>query len=167
MSAVPLSSDSGFTYRRLLQGAMAGFIATVPMSISMLIGWRLLPRREKYPLPPRLITEEITERVGIEDRLDEKELAGLSILSHFCYGVVFGAIYALFEQWVSLRSSLKGALSGTALWVGSYLGWLPAMDILPPATRQPPRRNLVMIIAHVIWGLTLGEIMRKLTAEDQ
>jgi uncharacterized membrane protein YagU involved in acid resistance len=54
-----------------------------------------------------------------------------------------------------------------ALWVGSYLGWLPAMDILPPATQQPWRRNLVMIIAHMIWGVTLGETLRKLTAEDQ
>lgn len=122
---------------------------------------------EKYPLPPRLITEEITERVGIEDRVDEKELVGLTILSHFGYGSLFGAIHALFDQRIPLRSSLKGALSGVALWMGSYLGWLPAMNLLPPATRQPWRRNLVMIIAHVIWGVTLGEVLRKLTVEDR
>ena len=137
------------------------------MTISMLIGCRLLPRQEKYPLPPRLITEKMTERVGIENRLDEKELTGLTILSHFGYGAVFGAIYALFEQRIAFGSSLKGALSGLALWAGSYLGWLPAMNILPLATQQPRRRNLLMIIAHVIWGMTLGEVMRKLTAEEQ
>jgi uncharacterized membrane protein YagU involved in acid resistance len=137
------------------------------MTISMLVGWRLLPRREKYPVPPRLITEKMTERVGVENRLDEKELTGLTILSHFGYGAVFGAIYALFDQRVPRRSSLKGALFGVALWVGSYLGWFPAMNILPPATQQPWRRNLLMIIAHVIWGVTLGEVTRKLTDEEQ
>ena len=133
----------------------------------MLIGWRLLPKQEKYPLPPRLITEEMTVRVGIENRLDEKELTGLTILSHFGYGAVFGALYTLFDPRVPLRPSLKGALSGVALWTGSYLGWLPATNILPPATQQPWRRNLLMIIAHVIWGVTLGEVMRKLNAEEQ
>jgi len=118
-------------------------------------------------LPPRLITEKMTERVGIENRLDEKELTGLTILSHFGYGAVFGAIYALFEQRIAFGSRLKGVLSGVALWAGSYLGWLPAMNILPLATQQPRRRNLLMIIAHVIWGMTLGEVMRKLTAEEQ
>jgi uncharacterized membrane protein YagU involved in acid resistance len=164
MHAVPLPSPFGFPYRRLLQGALAGFIATAPMTISMLIGWRFLPRREKYSLPPRLITEEMTERVGVEHRLDDKKLTGLTLLSHFGYGAAFGAIYALFEQRVPLRSSLKGALSGVALWAGSYLGWLPVMNILAPATQQPWRRNLLMIIAHVIWGVTLGEVVRKLTA---
>ena len=42
---------------------------------------RRFPERE-YQLPPRLITEEISERVGIDDHLGEKGLAGLAILSH-------------------------------------------------------------------------------------
>ena len=126
MRAVPLSSDSGFSYRRLLQGAFAGFIATAPMSMSMLVGWRLLARREKYYLPPRLITDEITERVGIEDRLDEKELAGLTILSHFGYGAVFGVMYALFEQQIPLRSSLKGrCLAWRSGWEVIWAGYRP------------------------------------------
>lgn len=157
---------SGVSFRKLLKGAIAGFVATAPMSISMLIGWRLLPREEKYHLPPRLITEEISERAGIEDRLGENELVGLTIFSHFGYGAFFGALYALFEHQLRLHASLKGALSGVALWVGSYLGWLPAMDILSPATRHPWRRNLLMIVAHVVWGVTLGEVTRKLTENE-
>jgi uncharacterized membrane protein YagU involved in acid resistance len=65
-----------------------------------------------------------------------------------------------------MHSSLKGALTGLAVWAGSYLGWLPAAGILRPATRHPWRRNLLMIIAHVIWGVTLGEVVRKLTESD-
>jgi uncharacterized membrane protein YagU involved in acid resistance len=164
MRAARFPLDSDLPLSKLLKGALAGFMATAPMSTSMLVGWRLLPGREKYHLPPRLITEEITERVGIGDQMGENELRGLTILSHFGYGAVFGAIYALFEHQIPLHSSLKGALAGVALWAGSYLGWLPALGILTPATRHPWRRNLLMIVAHVIWGVSLGEGLRKLKA---
>lgn len=58
-------SSSAVSFGDLLQGAAAGFVATAPMSASMLLGWMLWPEREKYPLPPRLITDQITERAGI------------------------------------------------------------------------------------------------------
>ena len=162
MCAFLFPSRSDVSLGKLLRGAVAGFAATAPMSISMLIGWRLLPRHEKYHLPPRQITEDVTERMGIKDRLTEPELVGLTTFSHFGYGAFFGWIYALFEHRLTLHSSLKGALTGVALWTASYLGWLPAMGILSPATRHPWRRNLLMIVAHVVWGVTLGEVMRKL-----
>ena len=65
MFGVLFTSRSDVSLQKLLRGALAGFVATAPMSLSMLIGWRLLPKREKYHLPPRLITEEITERTRI------------------------------------------------------------------------------------------------------
>ena len=129
----------------------------------MLIGWMLLPAPEKYPLPPRLIAEQIMERVGLDDRLNEGEMIRLTLFSHFGYGALFGAIYAIFENRIPVQSSLRGALAGIVLWIGSYLGWLPAIGILRPATRHPWRRNLLMIVAHVIWGVTLGELKRKLS----
>ncbi|HEY3475762.1 MAG TPA: DUF6789 family protein [Anaerolineales bacterium] len=163
MCTIPSYSRSNLTFRKLLKGALAGFVATAPMSVSMLIGWRLLPAHEKYHLPPRQITEGIAERAGIEDQMSEEGLIGLTVFSHFGYGALFGSIYALFERGIPLDSSLKGILMGLAVWVGSYLGWLPALGILPPATQHPRRRNLLMIIAHVVWGITLGELTRKLT----
>ena len=44
------------------------------------------------------------------------------------------------------------------------LGLLPALGILTPATRHPPRRNLLMIAAHVVWGATLGLLTEKFHA---
>ena len=163
MATVPFISRSDRSLHKLLSGAAAGLLATVPMSVAMLIGWGLLPKREKYHLPPRLITKEISEKVGIEQRLSENEFIGLTVLSHFAFGALCGTLYALFGSRLEMHSRLKGALTGVAVWVGSYLGWVPAMDILPPATKHPWRRNLLMIIAHVIWGATLGEVTRKLT----
>ena len=83
---------SNRSIRRPIQGAAAGFAATVPMSVSMLLCWNLLPRREQYHLPPRLITQEIAERAGLKDDLTEDQLVGLTIFSHSGYGALFGAI---------------------------------------------------------------------------
>ena len=161
--SIPSSRSSS---RKLLKGALAGFVATVPMSLSMLIGWMLLPRREKYHLPPRLITEDITEQLGIEDEISEDQLIAATVASHFGYGALVGSIYALLEQRLPIYSGFKGVLAGLAIWTGSYLGWLPALDILPPATKHPWRRNLMMILAHVVWGATLGAVTQKLNSRD-
>jgi uncharacterized membrane protein YagU involved in acid resistance len=98
--------------------------------------------------------------------MSENQLIGLTIFSHFGYGALFGALYALSEQRLPMHSSLKGAFAGLALWAGSYLGWLPAMGILQSATRHPWCRNLLMILAHVVWGLTLGVMTQRLTEND-
>lgn len=159
-----ISSNSNLTYLwgDLFRGAIAGSVATVPMTISMLIGWRLLPRRERYPLPPREIMGELAERMGKEDLLTEAQLMAATLLSHFAYGAVSGSMYALFEKRISVGGRLKGVLAGLILWAGSYLGWLPAMGILKPATQHPWRRNLLMILAHVVWGMTLEQITQTL-----
>jgi len=160
-----VASNSDFSFRKLIKGAVAGFVATAPMTLSMLVGWKLLPKREKYPLPPRLITGQITERLEIRDRMSEEQVVALTLASHFGYGALFGSIYALFEKRMPVHSSLKGGLAGLALWAGSYLGWLPALGILRSAIQHPWRRNLLIIVAHLVWGVTLGEVMRKLTAK--
>jgi uncharacterized membrane protein YagU involved in acid resistance len=160
-------SRSFVSFPRLLKGAVAGFIGTAPMTAFMVIGWRLLPAQEKYPLPPRQITGEIAERLGIEDRLSEDKLVSATLVSHFSYGALIGSIYTLFDQSVVMPPSTKGAFTGLAVWVGSYLGWLPVLGILPPATRHPWRRNLLMIIAHIIWGVTMGVVARKLNSKKQ
>src|ERR1051325_10326429 len=110
MSVPSLLSDS--LVRKLFQGGLAGIIATIPMSISMQAGWMMLPKWEKYPLPPRLITEKVAEKAGIENDLSEGQLVTASILSHFGYGAVTGGIYGLLEPKIPLRSEAKGILAG-------------------------------------------------------
>jgi hypothetical protein len=62
---------------RVLPGALAGFSATALMTALM---WRLhrrLPAGERYPLPPR----EITERI-VEPRLDARARDGATALTY-------------------------------------------------------------------------------------
>ncbi len=141
---------------KVMRGAAAGLLATVPMTVFMRAAWRLLPRREQYPLPPRLITRKVV------NEKEPERLTVLTYLFHFLFGAAAGAFYAVIEDKVHLRSSAKGILMGLAVWTGSYLGWIPLMGILPPATKHPLRRNVLMIAAHVIWGFALGRLTRNL-----
>lgn len=71
-------------FDQLIKGAIAGLLATVPMTIFMRSAWRLLPKREKYPLPPRLITRRLTKETGVDDQLDADQLTWLTLTLTFC-----------------------------------------------------------------------------------
>ncbi len=146
---------------KLLWGAIAGFAATVPMTIAMKLMHKELPNQERYPLPPRLIIEEVTEETKTDDDLNEAEKYNLTMFSHFSYGAATGAIYGAGIDQMNVRSNaLTGTAFGLTVWTVSYLGLLPALGILTPATEHPMRRNALMIAAHIVWGISLGEILR-------
>jgi uncharacterized membrane protein YagU involved in acid resistance len=140
----------------LFNGALAGFTATIPMTVAMEAMHQSLPQRERYPLPPREITEKITNEVSTNEYLSESGRFGLTMLSHFTYGAAAGVVYASIAQRYHPSPVWGGVTFGLALWAGSYLGWLPATGVLRPATEHPPRRNALMVTAHIIWGATAG-----------
>lgn len=78
----------------IVAGAIAGFIATIPMSVAMAAMHALLPRKEQYPLPPKEITTAIAAKAGAEENLGEPERSALSLAAHFAYGAMTGAVYA-------------------------------------------------------------------------
>jgi uncharacterized membrane protein YagU involved in acid resistance len=57
---------------------------------------------------------------------------------------------------------IGGAAAGGAVWLTSYMGWIPAMGLLKPATAHPLRRDAAMLAAHLLWGLAAAEAMREL-----
>jgi uncharacterized membrane protein YagU involved in acid resistance len=146
---------------KILTGALAGFAATFPMTAAMTAMHRLLPTRERYPLPPKQITVSAAERAGAEDHLGETEREVLTAAAHFGYGATMGALYAPLADKGSLSGATRGAGFGLAVWAGSYLGLLPALGLLNPATEHPARRNGLMITAHLIWGAILGVLVER------
>lgn len=151
--------------QKMLQGAVAGLLATIPMTIFMLTAWKRLPEREKYPLPPRLITRNLVKEVQPPRKLGNRKLTALTLLLHFLFGAVTGSLYGLIEEKIPLKNgSAKGSLYGLSVWSGSYLGWIPALGILSPATKHPWHRNVLMIVAHLIWGTALNNLTHSLSA---
>ena len=136
----------------LLRGAVAGCVATAPMTVVMTALHRLLPRREQYPLPPSEIVEQIAHNVGVEQHIDPPQHVAVTLLGHFGYGTAVGAGYALVHKFLPFGKIANGIAYGLLVWTVSYLGLLPAAGLLKPATEHPARRNALMIAAHVVWG---------------
>jgi hypothetical protein len=151
--------QGGGVLAELALGAAAGCLATVPMTWAMEVLHRRLPREERYPLPPRQITMRLVEEAGGEDQPDEPERRDLTLLAHFGMGTAAGALYGLVAHRQPLPGPVAGAGFGLAVWAGNYLGLLPALGILCPATEHPPRRTALMIAAHLVWGAVTGAIL--------
>jgi hypothetical protein len=123
---------------RLLIGGIAGLVGTLAMTSAMARGHRRLPEEERYPLTPREIVDSTAERVGV--RLENEAAKDATIAAHFAYGAACGALIAAVDP---RASEAKGAVAGIGVWLASYLGWIPGVGILRPATEHPLRRNLL------------------------
>lgn len=141
--------------QRMLFGALAGLSATMAMTAAMRRLFPRLNRGDRYPLPPREITETLLPP-------DQRGVATATVLAHFGYGAAAGAVFGLLPP----RNG-SGVLYGAAVWSASYLGWIPAMHILKPATSHPSGRNLLMITAHLVWGTALDIGLRELDRSAQ
>ncbi len=135
-------------------GGIAGIVGTAAMTAVMTRLHHRLPPPEQYPLPPR----EITQRV-LPVR-SERALQEASLLAHFGYGAAAGAIYG---SLVRRGKAPPGAVYGVAVWVLSYLGWVPAARILRPAVSHPSRRNALMIASHLVWGAVTALVYKDLS----
>lgn len=142
---------------RLLIGGIAGFVGTMAMTAAMRRLHQRLPEEERYPLTPREIIDSTAEGAGVS--LSNETAKDVTMAAHFAYGAACGAGLAGLQPRAHLGT---GAAAGVAVWVGSYLGWIPAFDILRPATEHPPRRNALMIAVHLIWGGATALAMREL-----
>jgi uncharacterized membrane protein YagU involved in acid resistance len=149
----------------LIRGALAGALATVPMSVVMLLLWRGLPRRQRYPLPPWLITSNLLGQVGLKRKTSRDATTFLTWLLHFSYGGAVGALFVPLQRALRVPAVLLGPLYGIIVWVGSYKGLLPMFNLLSDASRHPDKRNAVMIAAHLVWGAFTGLLVASLPEE--
>ena len=142
---------------RILLGGIAGFAATLAMTAAMRRLHQRLPPTERYPLTPREIVDSTAaQTVG---PLPEEAAKDVTTLAHFAYGAAVGALIAALNPDPGKRT---GTAAGIAVWLASYMGWIPAVGILEPATKHPARRNALMIAAHGVWGYATATALREL-----
>ena len=141
--------------KQLAQGALAGLLATVPMTLVMEVLHRQLPRHEQHPLPPRQITMQVADRTGHRHQLDEDRRLGVTLAAHLAYGAAAGSLYAPLARRVHLPMVASGLGFGLLVWFVSYVGVLPAAGLFAAPQREAPRRTVLMIIAHLVWGTAL------------
>lgn len=142
---------------RIVLGGIAGFVGTLAMTAAMRRLHRKLPEQERYPLTPREIVDSAAGQLDVE--LSEDAAKDTTLAAHFTYGAATGSLVALVNP---RPGPAAGAAAGAAVWLASYMGWIPAAKLLKPATEHPPRRNLVMIGAHLVWGAATAVALREL-----
>jgi uncharacterized membrane protein YagU involved in acid resistance len=152
MSPTPLRLGS-----RLLLGAIAGTVGTLAMTAAMSRLHQRLPAEERYPLTPREIVDAAAEKIAMP--LSDEAALDLTTLGHFAYGAGAGAAIAAINPRIGVAS---GAGAGAAVWLISYMGWIPGVGLLKPATHHPHRRNLLMIGVHLVWGAATADALREL-----
>ena len=144
---------------RSLGGAVGGLVATVAMTAVMAGAQRagLLGK-----MPPRKIVDSLVGRAtGRKPRpATSKPLAALA---HLGFGAAVGAGYGALAR---KRRPLAGAAArglgyATLVWLVSYGGWVPALRIMPPPTRDRPDRQATMVAAHLVYGAVLGALVRR------
>lgn len=146
----------------LRNGAVAGLVATAPMSIAMKAMKEELPWYERYALPPRIITRKFGQKSGLMEDRNEPGESILTLLAHFGYGAAVGALYApIAHKLKKIPALVKGMVFGLVVWATSYFGLLPALGLMRPAHKQPFRRTALMIAAHLVWGAVLGLLAER------
>lgn len=127
---------------------------TAVMAVAQRAGWL-------GELPPETITATAADAADAE--LDETRRHGLTAVNHLAFGASGGAAFAVLATCVPPGPSrvVTGAAFGLTVWLASYQGWIPALDILPPASRDQRGRRRTMIAAHVVYGATLGALLRS------
>ena len=152
--------------RKIAAGAVGGCLATVPMTAVMKIWPWLSPSAGRYPLPPREVTMRTLRRAGSSPPQGEAERALATYATHFGVGTTAGAVYGAALLELPVPPAVSGAAFGLGVWATSYLGLLPATDIIPGAHRRPAAWHALLAASHVVWGATTGVIAASLAGQN-
>ena len=141
-----------------LGGAIAGLGATAVMSAAMLAARRagLTPT-----LPPaRIADAAINEATDRAAHPDERRV--VATVAHLGFGAAAGALFGVIRHAAGVRgpvASVAGALAfANLVYFVSYQGWVPALRIMPPASRDDAGRVATMVVAHWVYGAVLGAL---------
>jgi hypothetical protein len=150
---------------RTAAGAAAGFLATGPMTVFMAGVREVLPEHQQYDLPPRIVTERAAQKAGVAHHMNEPQKKAATTAAHFAFGAGAGAAYGVVEPLLPFHPVVNGIAYGLGVWASSYLGWLPAAGLHPPAEQESAGRNVLHAGAHVVWGAVLGLLTDQLAGE--
>jgi uncharacterized membrane protein YagU involved in acid resistance len=138
------------------RGTWSGICATGVMTICFFRLFKLLQHDEEFPLPPAKITGEFSKKIGVDQKLTNRQIENLTLLNHFGYGIACSLPYAGLSQKLKSRPGVSGALYGFLIWGFSYLGLIPALKLRSSAYEMTKQKNLIMILLHIIWGTSLA-----------
>jgi hypothetical protein len=143
----------------IARGALAGIIATGPMTIVIVVGKMLGLLNTP---PPKQITAEVHAETGLHDEVQAEAFTASWLAAHLGYGAACGALLAATRPLLPKSDLVTGILFGGAVWGVSYAALMPGLGLYPPLWRDRPSRQAVMAAAHGVYGVTLAWTDRRL-----
>src|SRR5215216_1955537 len=115
------SESATDAYRRAIQGAVAGALATVPMTFAILGMQRVLPFKDRIrELPFAQVTRRVETKMPISDNLLRRLHPLVVAAGHFGFGASAGAVYGTFCS-SRTNSRFPGSAFGLTVWGLSYM----------------------------------------------
>ena len=136
---------------RILRGAVAGALATAPMT-ALMVGAKQFGLMGG--MPPEKITSSLLRRSGI--RPSEAQQDAVATVLHVGFGTAAGAVFGIVAPKRLIARVPVGMAYGAAIWGVSYMGWVPAFGLMPAADRDRRDRQMVMLAGHLVYGTALA-----------
>jgi hypothetical protein len=157
--------NSSDLLERSALGAAAGLAGTLALQGIRLPSQKLVP--ETMPPiqkdPGEFMVEQAEEVLPAETHEQIPSVAEMAAAKSLAlgYGMTAGALYA------TLRADagdlvVDGVALGLGTWAAGYLGWMPALGLMPPITRQDAAEVIGPIVQHVLFGIVTVAIYQWL-----
>jgi XapX domain-containing protein len=147
--------------RAALDGTVAGAGATTLMTGFMKGSQWVGYYRDE--IPPEKVTKGILRQAGAGSAVDEEhEQNLLATIGHWGFGMAAGALFGVLHTILRLPipAPVHGTIFGLLVWLVSYMGWIPAANLIPPPTQQQREKARMPFYAHIVFGLSLGALFR-------
>jgi hypothetical protein len=107
--------------------------------------------------PPIEVTKQLHKKIGVPPpRGSALEARGM--LLHLLFGAAAGALYGMFAPRRYRRAT--GGVYALGIYGASYAGYLPALSLHPHVADDHWARQVGNLLAHVVYGVALAEVMR-------
>jgi hypothetical protein len=143
---------------RLALGAASGLAGTLLLQVIRTANQQLFP--ESMPPiredPGEFMVEQAEDVLPATARDDIPALAETAAARSLAlgYGMTAGAIYA--ALWPTGGDLLvDGAALGLGTWAAGYLGWMPALDLMPPIQKQDVAQVVAPVVQHLLFGVAV------------
>ena len=143
---------------RLIRGATAGFTGTLALQVMRMASARALPAT----MPPvrqdpgEFMVEKVEEALpaSVSSRIPALAEVGAAKGLAAGYGVTAGVVYGLLRP-EGGDILVDGVALGVGTWAAGYLGWLPALGLLPAFREQDVPQVLGPVIRHALFGIAV------------
>lgn len=157
-------------FDRLVRGAAAGLAGTLVLQVMRTASANALPATMP-PIrqdPGEFMVEKAEEALpaSVRSRIPALLEAGAAKGLAAGYGITAGAVYGLLRP-EGGDILVDGVALGVGTWAAGYLGWLPALGLLPPLREQSVPEAVGPVVRHALFGMAVVAAHRTLAIRPQ